>query len=67
MASEAKQSDAKHRPEQSRRLPRLTRDDPLMRIRLLHRQVPRNDRLSEQIFDNRYKFGKDPECPENPI
>ena len=29
IASEAKQFDAKHRPEQSRGIPRLTRDDPL--------------------------------------
>jgi hypothetical protein len=29
IASEAKRSDAKHRPEKSRGVPRLTRDDPL--------------------------------------
>ena len=52
IASEAKQSDAKHRPEQSRRIPRYTRDDPLTQIRLLRRKVPRNDSLSEHIFDS---------------
>jgi hypothetical protein len=54
IASEVKQSDAKHRPEPSRGIPRLTRDDPLRRIRLLRRWVPRNDSLSEYIFYNRY-------------
>ena len=43
IAIEAKQSDAKHRPEQSRGIPRLTRDDPLWRIRLLRRITSRND------------------------
>jgi hypothetical protein len=40
IASEAKQSDAKHRPEQSREVPRCARDEPRWRIRSLRRQVP---------------------------
>jgi hypothetical protein len=54
IASEAKQSDAKHRTKPGRGIPRLTRDDPLSRIRLLRRIAPRNDKLSEQSFDNRF-------------
>ena len=56
IASEAKQSAAKQRPEQGRGIPRLTRDDPLLRIRLLRRLAPRNDRLSELRFGNRYSL-----------
>jgi hypothetical protein len=40
IASTAKQSNAKHRPEQSRGLPRCTQDDPRSRIRWLRRLVP---------------------------
>jgi hypothetical protein len=47
IASKAKQSNAKHRPEQSRGVPRYTRDDQRLRIRLLLRQAPRHDRLSQ--------------------
>ena len=41
IASKAKQSNAKHH-------------DPLGRFRLLRRRAPRNDSISEQIFDSRY-------------
>ena len=40
-----KQSDAKHRPEQSRGIPRYTRDDPRSRMGLL--RCARNDHLKK--------------------
>jgi hypothetical protein len=58
IASKAKQSDAKHRPEHGRGIPRLTRDVPLRRIRLLRRSASRNDRLSERSFGNRYNYDR---------